>query len=90
MAVVVEGDVSVEGDEFEGSQRHDLGCVEDETDVVEGGGDEAAGRDGAFGILVYEGLFEEEGSEEGANGGDEETELGAFGGARAFVADWRG
>lgn len=91
MPVVVEGDVSVEGDEFEGpvegGQRHYLRSVKGEADIIEGRGDEAAGRDGTACVLVHKGLFEEEGSEESTNGGYEEAEFRAFGGATAFMVN---
>lgn len=92
MSVVVEGDVSVEGDEFEGlvesGQRHDLRSVEGEADIIEGRGDETAARDGAACVLVHKGLFQEEGSEESADGGNEEAEFGAFGSANTFMVNW--
>lgn len=74
-AVIVEGDVSVEGDEVEAGpadEAEELRGVEDEADVVEGGGDEAAAADHAFCVLVFEGVFDGEPAEEGAGGRDEE------------------
>jgi hypothetical protein len=44
-----------------------LGRVEDEPDVVEGGGDEAAAADEAACVLVFEGVLEVEFCEEGAD-----------------------
>lgn len=41
-------------------------------------------------VLVYESLFEKEGGEEGTNRGDKKAEFGAFGGASAFMIDWKG
>lgn len=75
LAVVVEGDVAIEGDELEGpgaDEGEDLSCVEDQAQVVEGGGDEAAGGDVAAGVLVDEGVAEGEGRKERADCGDEE------------------
>jgi hypothetical protein len=83
LAVVVEGDVAVEGGELEGARGggdgHDLGRVEDQADVVEGRGDEATRRDVAPRVLVFEGGFEREAGEEGPDGGDEELEFGGEG-----------
>ena len=77
-AVFVEGDVPVEGDEFEGGgDGEELSGVEGEADVVEGGGDEAARGDAAAGVLIGEGGGEGEGGEEVADCRDEMGELGA-------------
>lgn len=48
-------------------QGHDLGCVEYEPDIVEGRGNEAAGRDGSMVILMNECCLEMEWREEGPN-----------------------
>lgn len=88
-AVVVEGDVTVEGDEVRtivsAYEAQQLGGVENETDVVEGGGDEATAADDAGAVLPREGVFEVQGGEEGADGGDQQLELGFTGGADAGV-----
>ncbi len=65
-----------------------MGRVEDQADVVEGGGDEAAVGDEAFGVLVGEGCGEGEAGEEGADGGDEEGEFGEVGLGGVLVGDW--
>lgn len=56
MSVVVEGDISVESGELEGpiGDGHDLGRVEDEAHIVEGGSNVSPARDVAFAILVLE------------------------------------
>lgn len=92
-AVVVEGDVSVEGDEVEAGpadEAEELGGVENEADVVEGRGDEAAAADHAFGVLVFEGVFEREPAEEGARGRDEQFQFGLAGRGVAFMVDCLG
>lgn len=89
-AVVVEGDVSVEGDEVEtgpADEAEELGGVEGEADVVEGGGDEATAADHAFCVLVFEGVFEREPAEERARGRDEEFQFGLARGGVAFMVD---
>lgn len=88
LPVVVEGDVAVEGDELEGPvahEGHDLGGVEDEADVVEGGGHEAAHADEAALVLPDEGIVEGERGEEVCDRGDEELELRAVLGASLLV-----
>jgi hypothetical protein len=79
LPVVIEGNVSVESGELQGAvrgYRHDLGRVEDQTDVVERGRDETAGRDVAFAVLVFETRFEGEAGEEGAYCWYQELEFG--------------
>ena len=56
-------------------EAHDLRGVEDQADVVEGGGDEAARADPPPAVLVDEGAFEREGREEAADAGYEVFEL---------------
>ncbi|KAF7183827.1 hypothetical protein CNMCM7691_004249 [Aspergillus felis] len=69
-------------------EAEELGGVEDEADVVEGGGHEAAAADHALFVLVFEGVFDREPAEEGAGGRDEEFQLGLAGGGGAFMLDW--
>lgn len=92
LAVVVERYVTVKGGELEGAvgrHGHHLGRVEDQADIVEGGGDEAAGRDVALAVLELEGGFEGQAGEEGPNGGHEEFELGREGIVDVvLVGDW--
>lgn len=73
LAVVVERDITIEGGELQGAcgDGHDLGRVEDETDVVERGRDVAARGDEALAVRVVEGCFEGQTGEEGPRAGDE-------------------
>lgn len=76
-AVFVEGDVAVESEELEAGSRmgthqvDDLRGVEDEADIVEGRGDEAARGNGADGVLDFEGFDEVEGGKESGDRWDE-------------------
>jgi len=74
-AIVVEGDVAIKGKKLEGrgggGERDELGGVEDETNVVEGGGDETPRGYVAEFVLIVECGDEGEGSEEGGDRRDE-------------------
>ncbi|GAB1210150.1 hypothetical protein APSETT445_008940 [Aspergillus pseudonomiae] len=65
-AVIVKGDISVEGHQIEAGgakEAQELRRVEDEADVIEGRGNKATPADEALTVLVLEGVFEGEGEE---------------------------
>lgn len=78
LAIIIQRDVSVESSELEGalgSYGHELGRIEDEAHIVEGGGDEAARRNISLAVLELEGGLERQPGKEVAYGRDEELEL---------------
>ena len=70
------------------AEAHELGTVEDQADVVEGGGDEAAGADSSAVVLEIESLLKLQRGKEDANTGDKQLQLGALLGATSLMVDF--
>ena len=64
-----------------------MSSVENQADVVEGGGHEAAGADASPLVLVVEGFLEEQWGEEDTDGWDEKFQFRAVLGTILLVRD---
>ena len=79
MAGDLQRHIAIEGGKVQGPcrrQAHELGRVQNESDVVEGRRDEASGRDATLPILISESICERKPGKEGTNRWYQQLELG--------------